>query len=178
MEAGKDDVMTIKLIGAVLVILGCGGFGFYIAASQKTQEQTLKQLVRVLDYIACELQYRMTPLPQLCRQVALECNGLLRHLFDAMATELEMQVAPDVDVCMKTVLGRFSDVPKYTHEIMQKLGRSLGRFDIEGQLKDLESIRSECRIKLLQIGENFEVKIRTYKTIGLCAGAALVILFI
>lgn len=170
--------MTFKLIGAVLVILGCGGFGFHLAASQKLEERMLRQLISVLDYIACELQYRMTPLPQLCRQAALECTGLLNRLFTAMATELEMQVAPDVDICMKTVLGRFTDLPKYTLETMQKLGRSLGRFDLEGQLQDLETIRAQCRARLSQVGENKEVRLRTYKTLGLCAGAALVILFI
>lgn len=170
--------MTIKLIGAVLVILGCGGFGFHIAASQRLEERTIRQLIGVLDYIACELQYRMTPLPQLCRQAALECTGSLNKLFSAMASELEMQVAPDVDMCMKTVLARFSDVPKFTYEIMRKLGRSLGRFDLEGQLQDLEAVRSQCRARLSQIGENKDVRLRTYKTLGLCAGAALVILFI
>lgn len=170
--------MTFKMIGAVLVILGCGGFGFHMAASQKLEERMIRQLIGVLDYIACELQYRMTPLPQLCRQAAMECSGQLNKLFSAIATELEMQVAPDVDVCMKTVLARFSDVPKFTYEIMRKLGRSLGRFDLEGQLQDLETIRAQCRSRLAQVEENKEARLRTYKTLGLCAGAALVILFI
>lgn len=170
--------MTLKLIGSMLIILGCGGFGFYVASVQKAEERTLKQLVGALDYISCELQYRMTPLPQLCRQAALECSGLLNRLFSALADDLEMQVASKVDVSMQTVLANSRDIPQNTLEILQKLGRSLGRFDLDGQLQDLESIRTQCRSRLSQLSDNKDIRLRSYKTLGLCAGAALVILFI
>lgn len=170
--------MTFKLLGSALIILGCSGFGFHMATVQKAEERTLKQLVCALDYIACELQYRMTPLPQLCRQAASECSGPLHRLFAALADDLEMQVSPQVEISMQTVLASSRDIPQYTLEILQRLGRSMGRFDLDGQLQDLESIRTQCRTRLLQLSENKDIRLRSYKTLGLCAGAALVILFI
>lgn len=170
--------MNFKLIGAFLVIVGCGGFGIRIAANHIYQEKTLRQLVALLDYMECELQYRLTPLPDLCRQAAGQAKGVLRITFLELAHELEDQISPDVGKCVEAVLDKVKDIPKYTHEGLYVLGQSLGRFDIEGQLKGLDAVRQECRRNLLTLTENKEVRLRSYQTLGLCAGAAIAILFI
>lgn len=170
--------MTIKLIGALLVIAGCGWVGFRIAAAQRREEKTLRQLIAVLDYMECELQYRLTPLPTLCRQAAAECSGTLCQAFLTLAIELEDQIAPDVELCVRAALNKTSDMPRLTRDALDLLGRSLGRFDIEGQLVGLEGVRQECRRNLEGLTQNRDVRLRSYQTLGLCAGAALVILFI
>ena len=59
--------MYMKLLGAVLIITGCGGFGFRLAANHRKEETTLRKFVSILDYMQCELQYRYTALPDLER---------------------------------------------------------------------------------------------------------------
>ena len=46
----------MKLLGAVMVLLGCGGVGFSMVAVCRYQEQALLQLIRALEYMECELQ--------------------------------------------------------------------------------------------------------------------------
>lgn len=170
--------MSIKVIGAIMVIAGCGGFGFKLAASHLREEKTLRQLVSILDYMECELQYRLTPLPMLCRQAAAESSGVICQAFLALALELEDQISPDVERCMNAALCQLKDIPRLSQTAMELLGRSLGRFDIEGQLKGLEAVRQDCRRKLDILSKNREVRLRSYQTLGLCAGAAIAILFI
>ena len=69
--------MTGKLFGALLVICGCGGMGFSIAAASKREEAALRQLIGALDFMECELQYHLTPLPELCRQAGRETKGTI-----------------------------------------------------------------------------------------------------
>ncbi len=170
--------MSFKLVGAILVIAACGGFGFYLAAAHRREEASLRRLIGVLDYMECELQYRLTPLPQLCRQAAGEAAGGIYHAFLELAKELEDQISPDVDRCMRAALSRCRDIPALTLEALELLGRSLGRFDMDGQLKGLEGVRQECRRNLNDLNQNRDNRIRSYQTLGLCAGAALAILFI
>ena len=146
--------MSIKLIGAALVILGCGGFGFKIAASHLHEERVLRQLISILDYMECELQYRLTPLPDLCRQAASESKGILRTAFLSLAQELEDQISPDVERCMYAMLGKVKELPKLSANALAMLGHTLGRFDIEGQLKGLELTRQECRRNLDNLTQN------------------------
>lgn len=170
--------MTIKLIGAALIIVGCGGVGFKIAANHLREERIMRQLISVLEYMECELQYRLTPLPELCRQAAKQCKGILSDVFLALTEELEDQISPDVERCMSAGLSNFKDIPVKTLGLLELLGRSLGRFDLNGQLRGLESVRQECSRLLQELSNNKDVRIRSYQTLAICAGAALAILFL
>lgn len=170
--------MNIKLIGAIFIVMGCGGFGFSMAASHRKEARTLRSLIAVLDFMECELQYRLTALPYLCRQAASETTGILRNFFTVFSQELEDQISPDVVSCMRSALGSCGTIPKITRECLEILGQSLGRFDLQGQLRGLEAVRQHCRQKLNGLEHNKEVRLRSYQTLGLCAGAALAILLI
>lgn len=160
------------------MILGCGGFGLRLAAAYRREERVLRQLAAVLDYMGCELQYRMTPLPELCRQAARLSGGCLGDMLRDLSRELDSQVSPDAARCMEAALARCPALPGKTREILGRLGSSMGRFDLPGQLQGLEGARELCRRQLQGLGENREVRLRSFQTLGLCAGAALAILFL
>lgn len=170
--------MTMKWIGALLVIAGCGGVGFTMAASYKREEWCLRALLRALDYMACELQFRLTPLPELCLTAGKECGGPAGQALTALARELESQISPDADSCMYAVLSKQENLPDTTAEALRLLGKSLGRFDLEGQLQGIEQVRACCRRELSSLEAGRDQRIRGYQTLGVCAGAALAILFV
>jgi stage III sporulation protein AB len=114
----------------------------------------------------------------LCRNTAQECSGPLNALFLRLSKELEEQISPNVSSCMRASIAVTEQLPKQTAEVLALLGESLGKFDLNGQLRGLASVRTECNRRLDALAENQDVRLRSYKTLGLCAGAALVILFI
>ena len=126
----------------------------------------------------CELQYRLTPLPALCRQVSAAFRTAPASVFEKLAQEMEAQVSVDVGCCMDVVLSNAKSIPPITEKILAQLGKSIGKFDLEGQLKGLEAVRQECKRNLAMLSENRENRLRSYQTLGLCAGAALAILFV
>lgn len=170
--------MNFKWIGAILVIAGCGGFGFSMAAAHRKNEKLLRQLISVLNLMEWELQYRLTSLPELCRMAAKDVRGQLREVFLFLAEELEQQISPDAACCMTAALARSSDLPRNARQILRELGTSLGQFDLPGQLSGLDAVRSSCCKELEEMEKNRDSRLRGYETLGLCAGAALVILFI
>ena len=170
--------MSWKWIGAILVIAGCGGFGFSLAAVHRLEELSLRDLIRALDFMECEISYRMTPLPEVCAMAARENHGCVKRVLSLLAQKMEEQVSPDVDRCMAAVLATVGEIPKYTRGAFSLLGRSLGRFDLDGQMKSLEGVRSTCRMKLGELTTNKEARLRSYQTLGICAGAALAIILI
>lgn len=170
--------MSFKWIGALLIIIGCGGVGFSFAAAHRREEQSLRHLTAALDYIECELQYRLTPLPELCRQAGQENQGCVKSVLLNLAKELEDQTSPDVMSCMNAAFLNVKDIPKRTRNALDVMAQSLGRFDLEGQLKGINSARSVCRQNLEELSVNRDVRLRSYQTLGLCAGAALAILLV
>ena len=137
----------------------------------------LRSLKGALDFMVCELQYRLTPLPELCRLVGTEQKNPVGQTFLRLAQELNSQILPDVEYCMRSSL-REVDLPKRLGEGFLMLGQNLGRFDLQGQLKGMEMVRNFCDRELEAMGKNREERLRSYQTLGLCAGAALAILFV
>lgn len=170
--------MSLKILGAILVLTGCGGCGFAMAAAQRQEEQALRQILRALDYMDCELQFRQTPLPQLCRNTAGLLTGSVKQVFSALSQELEQQVAPDATCCMNAALAANPGLPARVTAPLHELGTTLGLFDLQGQLKGIQAVAVICRESIDELSQNRSSRLRSYQTLGLCAGAALAILFL
>lgn len=170
--------MTYKWIGAILVIAGSGGFGFTMASVHRKTEKQLRQFLQVLEEMDCLLQYKMMPLPELCRSAVRRIQGPIRTLLLKFTLELEQQVAPDASSCMAAALARCPNISGNLRYLCSELGNSLGVYDLPGQLKGLESVRKNCKRILKNLECNRELRIRGYQTLGICAGVALAILFV
>ena len=168
----------VKLFGAVLIIAGCGMFGFSMAASHRREEKALQQLIAALDYMQCELQFHMTPLPDLCRQAGEQNRNAVGQVLLMLSRELECQLSPDVESCVTEALKSGDFLPKRTQDAFRILGTTLGRFDVDGQIRGLEAVRVFCRGELERLGQNRDSRLRSYQTLGLCAGSALAILLV
>lgn len=170
--------MTYRLIGAILVILASSGVGFSIANIHKRETNSLKQLLRALEFMSCELQYRMPNLPDLCHFTAKQVSGSLRNLFRQLESELNAQVSADALCCMREAIEKTDKLSEITKQNLLLLGKSLGRFDLQGQLSGIASVIQLCQRDLDGMLNNQDVRLRSYRTLGICAGVALVILFI
>ncbi len=170
--------MIHKWIGAMLVIVASGGFGILLAREQLREERLLKQLSEILQYMESQLAYRLTPLPELCREAAALMSGPLGQVFGHLTHALEQTISPEVSGCMLEALSKSPVMPPVTSETLRSLGNALGRFDLSGQRKGLLTIRGECQRKLLDLRKNRSERLRSVRTLGFCAGAALTILLI
>lgn len=170
--------MIYKWIGAILVILCCGGCGLGMVAEQRRQERLLGQLVQAVRLMQWELQYRLTALPELCRLAGREVTGGLRPVFQELASELDRLAAPEVCDCMKKVLSDHQELPRGIRRLLHQLGRTLGRFDLPGQMQGLTALETACQREADRLEKNRESRSQSCRTLGFCAGAALVILFI
>lgn len=170
--------MTYKWIGAILIIAGCGGCGFSLVSKHRKEEKYLRELIDVLHYIANELQYHLTPLPALCRQASRISSGILRNILLDLARELDWQSLPDAGSCMAASLKKNREVPVCLRRLLVQLGHTLGRFDLAGQLQGLQRVQASCQETLNKYITDKDSRLRSYQTLGLCAGVALVILLV
>ena len=170
--------MGYKWIGAILIMASCSGCGFAIAAGKRREEQLLYQLIGILQFLEADLQYRLTPLPELCRLAAGETRGVLRTVFLNLYRELKWQKLPDAGSCMYAAIQRSGEIPPKVRRLLVQLGHTLGRFDLPGQLQGIQSVRKRSEETLDTIRKNRDERLRSYQTLGICAGAALAIILI
>lgn len=177
MGSGKDEHMSLKIIGATCIFAACGACGFAMAAQHMGKIRRLQNLLSAVDYMECELQCRCTPLPQLCRQAGHQSRGKVQQILIMLADELDAQISPNVQRCMASVMDRVGDLEKPLTEALTEFGRNLGKFDLSGQMQGLHNTRIFCEEMLQRLMMNKDSRLRSYQTLGLCAGAAIVILF-
>lgn len=167
----------IRIFGAVMLIFGCGSFGFLMGVHYHREMRMLRTLLSSLREMEWELKYRLTPLPELCSIAAAASGGKLGELYLNLKSALETGICAEVSGCMNGLLQAM-DMPGRTEKCLKDLGKSLGRYDLEGQLQGLQAVKAQCHDFLEELEDHRTERLRSYQTLGLCAGAALVILFI
>ncbi len=170
--------MDYKWIGAILVLAGCGGFGLSIGISYHRRENLLKNLIKAVSLMENEIQYRLTPLPDLMEMAGEESGGILANIFHSFAQELQAQSSSDPGGCMGNTLSRFFIQEFRIKQQLRELGRCLGKYDLPGQLRGLEAVKQQCDDLLEQQILQRKEKLRCYQTLSVCAGIALAILLL
>ncbi len=170
--------MTLRILGAIIILGTCGGFGFSMVKAYRREEKCLQALSHSVEWMICQLEYSLMPLPQLIRSAAGRENSLVAQVFTALANRLETRRDADASAAMTEVLEQFDNLPLRTHLLLQQLGVSLGKFSLSGQTSCLRGIEQLCQREQNSLSNGREARLRSYRTLGFCAGAALVILFL
>lgn len=170
--------MIIRLIGASMIIAGCAFCGVITANAQKNEISALEELIRILDSLCCELEYNRSPLPVLCKKIGSNGAGQVAAFFQGVADEMDAQIKPNVKACVHAALNSHTDIPKECRKLLLQLGDSLGRFDLDGELLNIQSVRSSAIQKLEFLHLERKEKGRTNQTLWICAGVAAAVLMI
>ena len=170
--------MTVRLWGAILVFGGCGGMGHAIALAFRREERALQALLEAVEHMICQLRYRLSPLPELCRDAAQQSHGPVQAVLLALSGHLAAQTCPDAGGCMEKALAETPKLPLAVQTQLRYLGATLGQFDAQGQLQGLEGVKEGTQRALSALRSTIGEKTRACRTLALCAGAALAILLI
>lgn len=165
----------IRMIGAVILMAGCSGFGFSLACSHRKEAAMLRKLIHAIQEMEWELKYRMPDLADLCSVAASAAGGRCADIFRELSEKLRNNEIVDIAGSMNSMINH-SELPRSLKRNMRRLASSLGRYDLEGQLEGLALARHQCKYDLNKMEDNSTQRLRNYQTLALCAGAALVIL--
>ena len=171
--------MTVgfHIFGAIMVFAGCTAMGFSAASLCRRKVKIIQNYLRLLDLMITELGCRMTPLPELCR-IASGVSSIFRETMIAFSESLDGQIGPNPVVCMEHVLTKTSvSCPEYG-SCMRDLAGALGCYDLTGQIRQLENLCGKWNKTLEHLENDLTVRVRYFRTLGICAGCALAILLV
>ena len=164
--------------GAVLLVIGSIAVGRRLVNDYKRQVKMLHQISRMISNIICDLQYQMTPLPQLIRNETMALHPILKRFFLTFVEALESQISPNVLCCLENTLVQYKDIHGTVKGILVEFGCALGRFDLTGQLKCLHAVQLICEKELDALSQGQAGYVKCCQAYCLCAGvlAALILL--
>ena len=128
--------------------------------------------------MVCELKFRKPPLPELCMYVATLSTGAVSQYFQKLSRYLNEQVVTDVCDCSSNVILECSILSPAMCQILELVGGALGRFDIEGQIVEIQRVKSIASNMMQIMREKLQRYGKTNCTLWICAGIALAIILI
>ncbi len=170
--------MILRCVGAILIIFASGAMGVMMSYSYRKRIAALRNLINSTTCMAEQLRYQLLPLPELCQAAAQVSSGPVRAILIDLGNALHRCNAPEVIGVMEKILSKYPDLDPCVREELINLGKVLGRFDLEGQVSGIAAVTELAKRDLVGLEMAKEVRIRNYHTLAICAGIALVILFI
>lgn len=172
--------MMIRVFGAALVVLGSALFGFGAARQIKRTVSQLEMLDTAMHLMECELSFVSPPLPRLMRTVSKDTQGPVSALFANYAKLLSDPSTKDTEEAMRKALEMTKrlSLPAGTVFSLLEFSQTLGRYDLPGQLSALSSARCRLSGQLERLRSEQKDRCKTYQTLSICAGLAVVILIL
>lgn len=168
----------IQWLGAILIAAAGGICGFSMAKNYCVLEQNLRQLCNAMEIMLCQMEYRLTPLPELCGILSSACGGGVGPVFRDLGQALQEEGSCNVEACMVEALGKNPELSQPCTKIMRSLGKTLGQMDLQTQLKGIELEQKNTKIILEQVTKERPGRVKSYRTLGVCCGTALAILLL
>lgn len=168
----------IKIVGALLIIGGAGGFGIGKAMQLQRQLRQLRDLLAAVEIIKCELNYTLRPVAELAERTAERSRGAIAALLKQYAANLDKGL-PRAKSAANALDGtKGLCLSNDAQMAILELLSTIGRYDPDGENRLLQLTGQRLRSCI----EHFESEKRpiakSYAVLGVTTGIALVILFL
>lgn len=168
-----------RLMGAVLLALGCGAVGWGAVGRLERRVRDLRELAAGLDVLQRELGWRLAPLPAALDTAAKEAHGCAARFFEQCAQgagrlngrSFQQVWREELETCPLQLTAE-------DKQLLEQLGSVLGRYDGESQRKAIEEGVSRLDRQIVQAGEDRRRLGRVYGALGMTAGLFLAVLLI
>ena len=168
----------MQLLGAAMTFTGSAMIGYMLAATYRKECAAISDMIDILDAMECELQCRLEQLPVMLTNITAGKDGCVYKFFRILIDELELQTSANVTDCITVALNRSHDLPASCASFIKKIGQSLGKYNLNGQLLEIRGLRREIELYKDKLSTEQTAKIKNYKTFGICAGLAIVVILI
>lgn len=166
----------MKIIGIVFIVISSISMGLRIGSALKKKCTHLQELLNALELFKNELLFSHKPLPKVCADLAESFQEGVGRMFANISLLMEENRWMSFKTAMERALGTYPD--ELPSEILLEFAGNMGKYDLDAQVRGIELASSRIR-QILDVMENERgTKSKTYKTLSICAGIAIIILFV
>lgn len=158
----------IKILGAIAVVAASVTAGFVMARELGERVRLLKEILCAAVYIKSEMEYRMPVLE--------ECFRARGEFFENVSNLIKKGSAPG-----EAVVKAADEEPrlqKGDRELLYSYAKGLEAEEIGGQTANVSLLITSLEQKIREAEEENSVKCRLYRSGGVLAGIAFVIIMI
>ena len=170
--------MTLKMLGAVLIITTTYYYGCSISAVYKKRVIRLEELLLSLEIFKTEINYGLSRLPDIFRFIAGKFPGPIGSLYNQTGEYMKLKQGFAAGECWHKSLRdsrEEMDLNKDQIELLEKMALIWGRGSKNDQLKQTTLIQELLRQALLKARGEKEKNEKIWRYLGLLGGITIVI---
>lgn len=173
--------MYIKIFGSVILLISTTAIGFFKAKELKKRVFCLMELRRTMIMLQGELRFHRAALSEAFENVSKRVEEPFSVFLLEASKRIEKRQFGDFGCIwgeMKEELMTCTSLKNEDKYLLEQLGRGLGYLDLEMQTESLNQVIYQTEEVIKSAKEQKEIKEKLYQTMGVTAGAFLVLLII
>ena len=168
----------LRLAGAGMILGASLWAGLRAALLLRRTQAELTELAAALETVGAEIRCAAAPFAPLCRRAGEGCAGAVGRFFSLLARE-----GSRPDLALEGLTRRACReagllLPEPALKALERLFDGFGRWDREGQLAQLALAAGELDRLREELNGQLEGRCRSYRLLGLSAGAAVLVLLL
>lgn len=169
----------LKFIGALCILSAFTIFGFVQSRQYSRRPRQIRQLISLLQRMETEISFGFTHLPEALRTISVQVAHPLNIMLLRMADQLRAESGKSVKEVWQAAIEEswyLTAMKKTEKEIISQLGFTLGMTDREDQVKHLRLGIVQLQAEEQQARDEQQRYEKMWKSLGVLAGAFVVIL--
>lgn len=171
----------LRLVGALLIIGGCSGLGFYYRLQLYEGLKHMRLLRQMLEMIMSEIRYNKSTLPECCRQIGKKTEEPYASALLQIYETVNAKNGQGFAACWQSEMGRcLSELPITKKETDMVLGFATcgGLNDYSMQIRAIEQYRDMLNDGVKRREEALYKQGRAAACLGIMSGLLLVIVLV
>ena len=173
--------MYLKLIGSLLVLVSSTAIGFLKADELKIRVKRLQGLKQMMNLLQGELRFRRSELSEAFLNVSDRVEEPFQGFLKTVAEELKGYQPQSFESLWNCAVGKLlltEGFLKKDIQLLEILGNGLGYLDLAMQTEILNQAQIRTEEEILEAKKQQESKGKLYQTMGITAGAFLMLLIV
>lgn len=166
----------VKYIALGSIFFASSYIGILIAKKYTNRVKELKQMKIALNIFATKVKFTYEPIPKIFQEISNKVEGITSQIFRIAAEKMQEKEAGAAWIEALEVKANM--INKEDKEILKGLSNLLGKVDMEGQVSEIELVDTFLNTQIEKAEQESKKNEKLYKTLGVTAGLAIVVVLI
>ncbi len=167
---------TLKWIIYVLIFATSTGLGILYSQKYQKRVNELKDFKTALNMLKTKIRFTYAPLKEIFYDISKSITSKTGKIFEEAADYMDKVGA--TDSWTSAVKSAELCVTKEDKEVICQFGKLLGKTDLDGQLNEIELSLNFLETQIQKAEEEKNKNAKLYKSLGVIAGAGIIIILI
>lgn len=167
-------MIIIKYIILISLFVSTSYIGFLVAKRYQNRVRELKEMKTSLAIFATKIKLTYEPIPQIFEELGNKENSNVSKIFQIASQK--MKELPAGQAWKEAITIENTNLKQEDIEVLKGLSNLLGKVDIEGQIGEIELVDNFINVQIEKAEEESKKSEKMYKTLGITAGLAMVII--